>query len=485
MGVQRSSYLIGFFLFILIMAACATGEEPNVTEVATIPPTATPTPNVVPVATVVPTDTPEPTPTRMARATGTIAPTSTPASMVTVVATATPTLAPTATPIPTPTSVPPTATPVPTPTPTAVPTATPTPTATPVPPTPTPVPTPTPTPIPPLGSRNNPVPLGTTVQVKNEDPTDYWEVTVISTMPDATESVLKENSFNDPPEPGNHFYIVTVRAKYLGPDSTRFDGSFRLRAVGNGGVVYTTFSDSCGVTPNELPDPELFTNGQIEGSECWQIASDDAESLMLFLEPAFLSDSPRVWFSLEAPVGDSNGASQIVPGPLPSPMPSPHAVTALEPESFLGSRDNPAPFGITVQVQNEDPTDHWEVTVISTMPDATESVRKENSFNDPPEPGNQFYIVTVRAKYLGPDSTEFRGSLRLGAVGNGGVVYTTFSDSCGVIPKELPDPELFTNGEIEGNECWQIASDDADSLMMFLEPEFLSDSPRVWFSLTE
>ena len=134
--------------------------------------------------------------------------------------------------------------------------------------------------------------------MKNEDPTDHWEVTVISAIPNATESVLKENSFNDPPEPGKQFYIVTVRTKYLGLDSTLFDGGFRLRAVGNGGVVYTTFSDSCGVIPNELPDPELFTNGEIEGYECWQIASDDAESLMMFLEPAFLSDSPRVWFSL-------------------------------------------------------------------------------------------------------------------------------------------------------------------------------------------
>ena len=79
--------------------------------------------------------------------------------------------------------------------------------------------------------------------------------------------------------------MVTIGAKYLGPDSTRFSGWFRLRVLGDGGVVYTTFGNSCGVIPDELPDPELFTNGSVAGNECWQIASTDATSLVMFLGP--------------------------------------------------------------------------------------------------------------------------------------------------------------------------------------------------------
>ena len=86
-------------------------------------------------------------------------------------------------------------------------------------------------------------------------------------MSDATQLVLGENQFNDPPEEGFRFYIVTIRAQYLGPDSTSFDGRSRLRALGVGGVVYTTFANSCGVIPHKLPNPELFTNGTVEG-EC-------------------------------------------------------------------------------------------------------------------------------------------------------------------------------------------------------------------------
>ena len=292
-----------------ITMACAT-DGPNVTIVGTMAPTPTPivintpTSHVVPVETDTPTTmaTPSPSPTQMPTMTATPAP---PTPVPTAVPEPTATPVPTATLVPTPT---PTATPVPTATlvPTPTPTATPVPTATLVPtPTPTatpvPTPTPTPTPVPVLGSRQNPVPAGTTVEIKNEDSTDHWEVTVTGTIPNATKVVLDENSFNDPPEEGNQFYIVTVRAKYLGPDSTKFRGSSRLRALGRGGVVYTTFENSCGVIPNELPSyTELFTGGQVEGNECWQIASSDADSLMMFVEPeGFSSGGSRAWFSLK------------------------------------------------------------------------------------------------------------------------------------------------------------------------------------------
>jgi hypothetical protein len=150
------------------------------------------------------------------------------------------------------------------------------------------------------GSRDNPVPLGTAREVEHSD-TDHWQVTVLGTTPDATQIVLNENQSKDSPEVGNQFFIVNVRVKYLGQDSTRFDRSSRLKALGDGGVVYTAFWNSCGDIADELPNSELFTNGTIEGNECWQIASSDVDSLLMILEPDFLSDEgTRVWFSLQA-----------------------------------------------------------------------------------------------------------------------------------------------------------------------------------------
>ena len=123
-----------------------------------------------------------------------------------------------------------------------------------------------------MGSRANPVPLRIAATFAfGED--DHWEVAVLATQPDATAAVLAENPFNDPPGEGTQFYLVTLRATYRGTASAQFNGSFRLRTLGESGVVYTTFEHSCGVIPNTLPNSELFAGGTVEGNECWAIAS--------------------------------------------------------------------------------------------------------------------------------------------------------------------------------------------------------------------
>ena len=178
-------------------------------------------------------------------------------------------------------------------------------------------------------------------------------------------------------------------------------------------------------------------------------------------------------------------APTTVADPTSTSVPS---QSSLDPTS--GSRENPIPFGTAIEFVN-DTDDHWGFVVLSVTPDATDAVLRENQFNYSPEQGNQFYIVRVRAKYLGPGSSHFDASGRLKALGNRSVVYQTFGDgqSCGVIPDEIGSyRELFTGGEVEGNECWQIASDDADSLVMLLDADHYSGEPRIsriWFSLKE
>ena len=147
-----------------------------------------------------------------------------------------------------------------------------------------------------MGSRNNPVPMGQVVEILEGD-VPYWAVVVSNTNPDATEKVLAENMFNEPPSPGNQFYMVELEAKYLGPDSTNFFASYSLKAVGQSGVVYTPYEHSCGVTPDEFPAfNELFTGGAIKGWECWHISSADVDSLQLLVDEDF--GNTRVWFNL-------------------------------------------------------------------------------------------------------------------------------------------------------------------------------------------
>lgn len=142
-----------------------------------------------------------------------------------------------------------------------------------------------------VGTRENPIPMGTSMTIS-----DGWTVTVLSVTPDATRAILQENQFNDQPGPGNQFFMARVRASYSGSGSDTFGGSYRLRAVGPSSVGYSTFENSAGVIPDPLPGSELFTGGSIEGNIAWQIKSSDANSLVMY--DASTSDAGRLYMAL-------------------------------------------------------------------------------------------------------------------------------------------------------------------------------------------
>jgi hypothetical protein len=145
-----------------------------------------------------------------------------------------------------------------------------------------------------IGTREDPIPMGTTVDLG-----DGWQIAMISVIPDATNAVLKENQFNDPPKPGNQFFLARVRAKYTGQGSDTFGGSYRLRAVGPSSVGYSTFENSPGVIPDPLPDSEVFSGGVIEGNIGWEIKSSDASSLVMYDNPvSFGGNKDRVYLAL-------------------------------------------------------------------------------------------------------------------------------------------------------------------------------------------
>ena len=334
------------------------------------------------------------------------------------------------------------------PTPTPVPT---------LPPTTVPAPSPTPGPQPTVGSRSNPVPIGTLVALEGG-----WSLKILSVTPNATSQVLARNQFNDPPRPGHQFFIARVSASYSGPASDRFDGSFRLRALGTSSATVTTFENSCGVIPDELPDPEVFSGGSTTGNVCWEIPTNDSASMLLYDKP-FLGDFGTVFLSM-VPAGQP-----VPPPPLPGAL-------APFPQGG-GSRDDPVARGVEVPFAG-----NWNVKVISVTPNATAAVLAENQFNDSPAPGRQFFIARVSATYVGVGHSRFDGSYRVRVVGNSGVVLTTFGNSCGVIPDELPDPDVFPSGNVTGNLCWEVSASDASSLVAVDRP-FLMDGSPFYLSL--
>lgn len=130
-------------------------------------------------------------------------------------------------------------------------------------------------------------------------------------------------------------------------------------------------------------------------------------------------------------------------------------------------------------------SDDWTIVVNSVTPDATDEVLAANSFNDPPEPGTQFFIANISATYTGRTSDEFGGSFRLRVGGPTSVAYSTFENSCGSIPDKLPDAEVFEGGTIEGNVCWAVKEEDTAALVMYDNPFTFDDIERVFLSLID
>ena len=144
------------------------------------------------------------------------------------------------------------------------------------------------------------------------------------------------------------------------------------------------------------------------------------------------------------------------------------------------TRDSPLGIGRVGNVGD------YDVSVLSVTPNANDVVAAENQFNDPPADGNQFFLARVSVTYNGSATGNPGIELNFQAVGAKSTSYTVFNNPCGVYPDQnYPVTELFGGGSAEFNVCWQIDSDDADSLEMYVEPSFSYNAEPVWFSLDE
>ena len=327
---------------------------------------------------------------------------------------------------------------------------------------PTSEPTPISTPIPavPGFSLDNPLPSGSVLLGS-----DGTEVRVTGIKDDAWQQVSEENQFNDPPEPGNRFYMVSVEVSYpSGADSIQV-GEFDFSLIGDNRLVYTTFDNGCGIIPDNLGG-EIFAGGRLEGNICFEVPQDEG-SFILMHEPLFAFGTElRRFLSL---------TDTPTPTPTPTPKPTP-TFTSTTPGSSI---DNPVPSGEFLPG-----SDGTEIRVTGIVEDAWQQVSEENQFNDPPEPGNRFYMVSVEVSYpSGADSIQV-GEFDFSLIGDNRLVYTTFDNSCGIIPDNLGG-EIFMGGRVEGNICFEVPQDEGGFILIH-DPLFgFGPESRRFLSLTE
>jgi len=180
---------------------------------------------------------------------------------------------------------------------------------------------------------------------------------------------------------------------------------------------------------------------------------------------------------LRAPENGARSSHARSDQPTPTLAARVDAPTPAAP-GLASTRDNPVPLGQAAQVGD------WTVTVLDTVPNGTDAVLTENDLNDPPREGRQFFLITLSATYKGTESATILGGLTFEAVGASSVSYTTYDPSCGVIPNDLATVnEIFPGGTLEGTVCFQVTAEDADSLVMYVEPSFSLEEQRVWFAV--
>ena len=312
-------------------------------------------------------------------------------------------------------------------------------------------------------SASTPVPLESSGQVGS------YEISVIDIMPDAEDYILAYNEFNTPAAEGVQFFLVRVQVAYVGQTSGSFWEDLTFEATTGTGaaddLVYTEWEHSCGDYPESggYSTNELFPGGIAEFNVCWAVDDVDIASLAMTVSSyAGASGEQVVWFSL---------------GNAPMATPEPGTGLKTTTETLTGSRTEPLPVGTSSLVGT------YVIEVIAVEPDATDLIVTEDSFNEPPATGNQFYLVTVSVTNEGEEAVTPWWDLQFEAVGDQAVGYNELTNSCGYIPNAAYDaPEIAPGESTEFNVCWQVPADEVSSLVMYVDAGY-SNEFRTWFSI--
>jgi hypothetical protein len=117
---------------------------------------------------------------------------------------------------------------------------------------------------------------------------------------DATDEVLAENQFNDPPVDGRQFVMFNVDAAYEGDESGTAWLDFSWAIVGAAGNTFGTgMDDYCGVIPDPLDDTgETFPGGNVSGNVCVSVDADQVEDATIRIEESFSFDDTRAFYAL-------------------------------------------------------------------------------------------------------------------------------------------------------------------------------------------
>jgi len=140
-----------------------------------------------------------------------------------------------------------------------------------------------------IGTRQNPIPIGTQARVGQE-----WNVTVLEINTNAWDIVRATNQFNDPPAQGHQFVMARVRVSYVGTETGLPWIDLDLRYLGADG---NTYSSGIGVIPSRFDDiGEQFPRAVAEGYIGWSVPTTAITGGSIIIEELFRTET-RVFFA--------------------------------------------------------------------------------------------------------------------------------------------------------------------------------------------
>lgn len=145
-----------------------------------------------------------------------------------------------------------------------------------------------------LGTRTNPLEIGTRIEMGG------WSLAVTDVTLDATDLVMEENQFNDPPAEGRQFVLFAVDATYEGEESGTAWLDFSWAIVGSEGNTFgTAMDDYCGSIPSSLDDTgETFPGGSVSGNVCVSVESAQVDGGTIRIEESLSFDDTRAFYAL-------------------------------------------------------------------------------------------------------------------------------------------------------------------------------------------
>ena len=142
-----------------------------------------------------------------------------------------------------------------------------------------------------LGSREDPKPIGSTIELDFFGDV-YWQITPGAPTLDANQIIAAENEFNEPPAEGSQYVLLPLDVTYVGSESGTPWVDTRVVFVGSDG---NTYNQAFAVAPSPLTDVgEMFTGANAQGNLVFEVPSDVIEGgtwsiSLLFGDPIYVA----------------------------------------------------------------------------------------------------------------------------------------------------------------------------------------------------